>query len=872
MNPSITTVILEKQTRQTVLLRELRQTPSIGNVSYVSLNVFLNTLERDERNKDWFEAALTLQQNAHLAGILETTCRYPITTDHLMTFIQRMADEGWTLEDLPDQSPKDIALRSILSVLVPRFDRRARQWVAFEAMDLSTIAVYQNFYSAPIQRRLQQLSTQGLTRVELPQKSSKVRVHFAKNPRAEAQACVQDMVKDRLPYEDQVIVCLDPNQQDVVERFLIDHEVPYTRTSDHQGTAAIRLFGDLLKVCIDPTQENLLSLIQNDRLAVTHRLSLVHYLNHFKPELQALLSPLTHVKQAFENPVLGAIADQRSLNQLETRAEFALLSIRELLTSTVNLKGKPYGELIEGLFELYVKGFKTFSETDIQSINAVKGLLEEGHAFLSVMEDPYPVLLYRLNKLTLSSKASSGVVLTDLRHSMVHGASRIYLLGCTQDGYPQVPTQSGLFDDDYLRRIKGFDARRDYELHLKQLDALCHSADTVVYSMALGSYDGKAQKWPAALETQFEREGTKPQAWLLSETFANLEDEIPQIDPQIAHQLFFSEGLLSGSVSSFERYFKCPYQYFLFTGIGLGSADHYEISNREIGNLMHKILEDGIKTHGKAYACALQGHESALVSPYINALKQLYPSDTARIELLRERTETLLKLSLEFLAEREDNTVFKPTMTEQKFEATIDLDQPIKLHLRGTIDRIDTIPGGFVVLDYKSSTKKLEEKAVDCGVQLQLVTYLWMGRRILNLNSPYGAFYFSLGQGNVTSIANTPDKTPDVLWKEGRQLNGWVLESPEALDADTTHTKGLSLKDGVHKVYGGRFDADQIETHLRKLYTEMINQLSEGKLPKRNLAGSCQYCDYRFFCQFKKEPMKMKNISKKTSNLRKAHD
>jgi hypothetical protein len=26
------------------------------------------------------------------------------------------------------------------------------------------------------------------------------------------------------------------------------------------------------------------------------------------------------------------------------------------------------------------------------------------------------------------------------------------------------------------------------------------SADEVVYSMALGSYDGKAQKWPASLE------------------------------------------------------------------------------------------------------------------------------------------------------------------------------------------------------------------------------------------------------------------------------------------------------------------------------------------------------------------------------------
>jgi ATP-dependent helicase/nuclease subunit B len=603
---------------------------------------------------------------------------------------------------------------------------------------------------------------------------------------------------------------------------------------------------------------------------VKHRLSLVHYLNHFKPTLNELLSPLTHVKSAFEESTLVTIADQRALTQLETRAEFAMKSIRETIANVVKLSGKAYPEMIETLFELYVKTFGSFSEVDIQSINAVKGILEEGHAFLCAMPDPMPVLLYRLNQLTLSSKTSSGVVLTDLRHSMVHGSKRIYLLGCTQDGYPQVPTQSGLFDDDYLRRIKGYDSRRDYDLHLSQLDALRQSADEVVYSMALGSYDGKAQKWPASLEVEFASKKIKAKAWSLVESFSSDENVPPAIEPETAQQIFFTDNTLKGSVSSFERYFKCPYQYFLHTGIGLGSAESYALTNREIGNVMHKILEEGIRTHGKAYAEVLKGHESALVEPYIAALKRLYPREEARIELLRERTRVLLQLSLEFLADRERNTVFAPRLMEQSFDVRLDLDRPIQLHLRGVIDRIDTIPGGFVVMDYKSSTKKLEEKAVDCGVQLQLVTYLWMGRRVLNLNTPYGAFYFSLGQTNVTCIANDPNKTPEVLWKEGRQLNGWVLEHPEALDGNASHTRGLRItKDGSIGVTGGEYDADKIEIHLKTLYTDMIDELSEGKLPKRNLAGSCQYCDYRFFCQFKKEPLKMKKISRESSALRK---
>jgi ATP-dependent helicase/nuclease subunit B len=871
MNPSVTTVILEKQTRQAVLLRQLKETPSIGNVSYVSLNVFLNTLERDERNKDWFEAALTIQQMAHQAGILETTCRYPITTDHMMTFIQRMADEGWTVEDLPEQSPKDQALKAILKVLVPKFDRRVKQWAAFEIKDLSSIAVYQHFYPAPIQRRLTQLTQRGLTVVELPQKTPQVRVHFAKNPRAEAQACVQDMMKDALPYDEQVIVCLDPNQQDVVERFLIDAEIPYTRTSDYRSTAAIRLFGDLLKVTIEPTRENLLHLIQNDRLGMKQRLSLVQYLNHFKPTIDELLSPLTHVKTAFDNPTLMAIADHRALLKLETRAEVAASSIREILTALSVFRGESYSTLIEPLFELYAKTFITMSETDIQSINAIKGLLEEGHSVLCSMADPFPVLLYRLEKLTLSTKQSSGVVLTDLRHSMVHGSQRIYLLGCTQDGYPQVPTQSGLFDDDYLRRIKGYDARRDYDLHIKQLDALRASAEEVVYSMPLGSYDGKAQKWPASLEAEFEKKQFKAKAWTLVESYAVQNEKTAQLDPKTAKQLFFTEDTLRGSVSSFERYFKCPYQYFLHTGIGLGSTDSYGLSNREIGTMMHKILEDGINAHGKAYAEALQTHEATLIAPYIQALKELYPKEEARIDLLRERTHVLLQLSLRFLAEREKNSEFAPTHLEQKFNEIIDLDRSIKLNLVGTIDRIDTMPGGFVVLDYKSSTKKMHEPSVMLGVQLQLVTYMWMGRRYLNLNSPYGVFYFSFGQGDVKILANA-EKTPEEVWKESRRLHGWIMEDPQAIDRDAKHIVSLKIRksDGAYTYNGGEIDSEALEKQVKALYGTLIDELQEGVLKKRNLAGSCTYCDYRFFCQHKQDPIKIPRIKRLDSVLRKA--
>lgn len=141
------TVILEKQTRQSILMGLLEEHPSIANTSFVSLQVFLSTLIRDERHEDWFKCAKLLQDHAQAGGILETTLSYPISVDHLMSFMQTMIDEGWTLDDLPLSNPKEKALKVVLSILWPHFQRRAQQWEQFmEKIDPNSIQVYDHFY------------------------------------------------------------------------------------------------------------------------------------------------------------------------------------------------------------------------------------------------------------------------------------------------------------------------------------------------------------------------------------------------------------------------------------------------------------------------------------------------------------------------------------------------------------------------------------------------------------------------------------------------------------------------------------------------------------------------------------------------------
>ena len=863
------TIILEKQTRQSIIMEDLKTALSISDTSYVSLNVFLNTLIRDEREQDWFKCARLLQEQASKAGILEGTLRFPISTDHVLGFIQLMADEGWTLDDLPDQKPKEGAIKKILEVLVPVFQRRTQQWDLFMSMtDPESVTVYEHFYPYSIAKRLEAMTHQGMQLRRLPQVEPEITVKFAKNPRSEAQACVQDILSNPLPYDQQVIVCLDEGLQNQVETFLIRYDLPYFRVNEHKATSAFKLFTDLLQVRLEGSHEALMNLVENDRLDLPSRMNLIEYLKAFDVDVKTALNPFTHVETAFSDSLLGQIADAKAYKKLERKAEQEINLLRPKLQRLMALDPKDYESFIQGFFEFYVTLFTAYSEEDVQSINRIKALLEQGHAELKQMEDPMTILMYLISKQTISTKQNTGIILTDLSHAAIFGKTRFYFLGCTQDGYPQVPTHSGLFDEDYLRAIKGYDSKDRYDYHMTMLNKIRHSAKEIVYSYPLGSYEGKAQKLPYDLESYFEQHKVKASAWKIAEHYPEPTPKSVSLDPSLAHPLYFPHNELRGSVSSFERYFKCPYQYFLYTGIGLSSPDTFSLSNRELGTLLHYVLEEGVKEYGKHYASTLRGQEAQRIAPLIEALKRLFPHQKQAIELMRQRTEVLLKLSLEFLESRERNSLFSPYATEKSFDKVVDLGKTVPLRLVGFIDRIDITEDGFMIIDYKSSTKTLKENLVMAGAQIQLCTYLWMGHEALELKTPYGAFYFSLGQSAIPLAANDSND-PECLWKKSRLFNGWLTGDPHPVDLDGSHHKGLSLKNGTdYSFYGGSFKADAIIDQMKTLYGTLIDDLGNGTIIKRNKAGSCQYCPYRSFCQYKGSAIKIPSVTKADSVLR----
>ncbi len=892
------TVILEKQARQSILMGLLKDRSTITETNFVSLNVFLNTLIKDEKNEDWFKCVALLEKEAHKFGVLKTILSFPITSESLLEFIQLMADEGWTLDQLPTRNKKEEELKKVLSLILSQegFDRRFKQWENASKLDMSQMELTDNFYTYPIYKRIKSWEKQGLRINTFSHKKAQIKAYYANNPRSEAQACVQMILEDEMPYEDQIIVCMDTNQQSQIESFLLDYKVPYFRVNEHKANSSFRLIQDLIILRQDPSNKNLISLIQNDLVDISDRLSLMEYLRTFRFDVSEVLNPLNHVEQALKKSsvkeLLGGDKSTGKFERLEKKAERGLSRIRKQLNQLMDLNSSDYESFISGLFDLFIGFFKNFSDEEVESINKIKQTLESAHPSFKSMKDPYPHLLFALSKLTLSNKQAGGVILTDLKHAFIPNKKRVFILNCTQEFYPQNPVNVGLFDDEYRLSIVN-DSKERYDYHKNSLIKLSESFEEVIYSYPLGSLDGKKKEVPNELSVYFNQDTGIAQRWKLIEKDKAETEKVIRLSKPSSEAIFFNKQELYGSVSSLEKFFHCPYQYFLTTGLGLRSAEDYMIDSRVLGTLYHYALEKGIDKNQKNYAKEMYLNEAVIVDPLFEDLKALYPKQGREIDLMKDRAISLIRLSLEFLKDREEKSSFKPYKVEENFDEVIETGRKIKLHLIGYIDRIDKTPDGFMVIDYKSSTKKMNEADMMIGLQLQLATYMWMCDHYLQLGLPYGAYYFSFGQDkrNMTAlsydlrkkeISNSGDLEAE--WFKGRRLCGWttvpitkipgekkaMVDPSDYLKIDSTanHIVGWSKKANEEYSIRDHFDPIKIYEQLEDLYGSMIDDLSQAKIEKRNLGSSCQRCDYKHFCQFKGKIQKAPKVIKENSVLR----
>jgi len=358
---------------------------------------------------------------------------------------------------------------------------------------------------------------------------------------------------------------------------------------------------------------------------------------------------------------------------------------------------------------------------------------------------------------------------------------------------------------------------------------------------------------------------------------------------------------VSLSASRVDKYYACPYQFFLRTGLRLEPLAPAEFDAQAAGTFMHYVLESVFREVNETTGCRDADEKTvrSLTARYIEEYVRDYLMDfegaNARfVYLFRRFEDYVARVALDTLDElrRSDFTPLDFELELSELERKEDLPQ-IKgdisqndgsadskganspgATLRGVIDRVDGWKKDgklyLRIIDYKSKKKALNLSDVANGRDMQMLIYLSAIRK--HGAARYGAEVIPAGVLYVPVldfIVKTPRDTPDgvIQAKRGDELRrgGLILDDQSVIEAMENGADKRYLPAGYAKdcaTKGGSLVGQdgfgQLERHVDHMMEKAAGEILGGNIgctpyykgPDEN---ECKYCEYRAACRFDEE-------------------
>ncbi len=334
------------------------------------------------------------------------------------------------------------------------------------------------------------------------------------------------------------------------------------------------------------------------------------------------------------------------------------------------------------------------------------------------------------------------------------------------------------------------------------------------------------------------------------------------------------------SPTKFERYQLCPFSYFMQYVLGAAPRKKAELAPNISGTLTHWVLENALRRQGEGFAELSAEELETLVDALVQEYTDAYlPGMTVRMQYLVQRIRRNLVGLLGFLQRDFRQSGFKPVAFELRINDRDDgtpTVPPVELEAKGghtvrvvgTVDRVDAMQLGETtylrVVDYKTGGKNFALKEVYCGLDCQMLIYLFTLERnagSLFPNAQAAGIEYLLADPAQESITRTEADEQDGSLLPTYPMNGLLLDNESVYRAMDTRATGefapisFSAKTGkplnAKNSLADREKLDKIRAHLDTLLTAMADDLYGGKVDALPLGGAkspCQYCDFRAVC------------------------
>ena len=312
----------------------------------------------------------------------------------------------------------------------------------------------------------------------------------------------------------------------------------------------------------------------------------------------------------------------------------------------------------------------------------------------------------------------------------------------------------------------------------------------------------------------------------------------------------FLKNKLTLSYSSLDKYYKCPFSYYIGNVLRLNIYE--ETFYQLVGTLFHAILEK----------CLNQDFDyETLWNQELNSLEHEWNS---KEKFFLTKLKEELKFIIEVIQNQENFTNLHDELHEEQIEVYLKGDISIKFI--GFVDKIkyqereeDTI---VAIIDYKTGNPNLDLTTVPYGIGMQLPVYLYLAKNSKRLkNIKVAGFYLQKILNNEVSVDKT--KTYEQLKKRNLLLQGYSNEDQSILSefdtsyADSNIIKGMKLtKDFSYSHYTKVLSTKEMD----KLTEITENKINEGAdlitnanfdiAPKKigKVNYGCTLCQFKDIC------------------------
>lgn len=346
---------------------------------------------------------------------------------------------------------------------------------------------------------------------------------------------------------------------------------------------------------------------------------------------------------------------------------------------------------------------------------------------------------------------------------------------------------------------------------------------------------------------------------------------------------------LKTSVSRLEQFKKCPFSYYMQYTLNIKPRKKEQINVMDIGSFMHAVLEKFsiyLLENKIAFHAILDSGET-LNEKYENILLdiilkeldiELYKQkESVKFTVLRQKLINTMKKVIVVIAKSFNQSEFTPFGCEIEFKdgaifapIEISIDGNKKIILNGKIDRIDILEKDDAiyarVVDYKSSSRKLNLDEIKEGLSLQLISYLNVfmeneikrsGKKII----PAAMLYFNLSD-KLVGLSEYTENNAEIEKKivEALRMKGIFLKDITILEMMDKNINEPSkrLIDITPRSINGKnnktLDKEEFESLcveakdiLKSIGSEMMSGVV--KIVPNKKANYCKFCNYSSVCR-----------------------